>query len=140
MVATVDALIFVFILALVTVSIVHIEPEEPDTPDASEVCDYLSQIALDGYHTGLFTLKDRHVSVWEQSAVSILLKDTDFIRGYLKDVLDDILGGRYGYELKVSFEGESFTVGEGAGLPSSECVRTYPLVNDYEVHVSLTIY
>ena len=139
MVATADALIFVFILALVSVSVISIHPSEPDTPDASEVCDSLSLIRLDaGVMVGGTRSTDS--TVWDLAAASLSSGDTAFIEGYLDDVIRDILSGRYGYELVITHKERMMTVGDGAGTPTSECSRTYAVIGGGSVSVILTIY
>lgn len=139
MVATFDALIFVAVLAIVSVSLINVQPSEPDTPDASEICDSLSAIRLDP-DTLVDGSRIGNVSVWDASALSMRMNDTSFISGYLQSVMGDILGGRYGYEMTVSFQNYTMSFGEGKGEPTSECTAAYEVIGGDSVRVCLVIY
>ena len=139
MVATFDALIFVAVLAIVSVSLISIQPSEPDTPDASEMCDSLSAIRLDP-DTLVGGSRIGNVSVWDASALSMRMNDTSFIRGYIQSVIGDVLGGRYGYEMTITYQDLTMSFGEGKGEPASECSRTYEVLGGGSVQVHLTIY
>ena len=139
MVATFDALIFVAILAIVSVSLISVQPSEPDSPDASDICDSLSMIRLDSdVLVGGSSVSG--LNVWDASAVSLATHDTVFIQGYLRSVIDDILTGRYGYEMTVSYGEQSMSFGEGKGEPTSECSRTCEVLGGGSVQVRLVIY
>ena len=58
----------------------------------------------------------------------------------LQSVIDDILTGRYGYEMTVSYNERSMSFGEGRGEPTSECSRTYEVLGGDSVQVRLVIY
>ena len=139
MVATFDALIFVAVLAIVSFSLISVQPSEPDSPDASDICDSLSMIRLDS-DVLVGGSKVCDLDVWDASAVSLATNDTAFIRGYLQSVIDDILTGRYGYEMTVSYNERSMSFGEGRGEPTSECSRTYEVLGGGSVQVRLVIY
>ena len=139
MVATFDALIFVAVLAIVSVSLISVQPSEPASPDASDVCDSLSMIRLDsdvlvgGSRVG-------NLSVWDACAVSMATDDTAFIMDYLQDVIDDVLTGRYGYEITIAYGDRSMSFGEGRGEPTSECSRSYDVLGGGAVQIRLTIF
>ena len=139
MVATFDALIFVAVLAIVSVSLISVQPSEPDTPDASDVCDSLSMIRLDS-DVLIGESRVGNLNVWDASAVSLATHDTAFIRDYLQGVIDDILTGRYGYEMTIAYGDQSMSFGEGRGEPTSECSKSYDVLGGGAVQVRLVIY
>ncbi len=140
MVATLDAVIFVAVLAMVSVTLVTVDlPEHDSTPDASEVIDTVSYIRLSSEliaeNSG-----DMNMSVWDMCAASMNCGETGFVEGYLEDVVGDVLTDRYAFEMTVSYGGTGISFGEGAGAPLSQCTREMGILGGGIMTVSLTIY
>ncbi len=139
MVATLDAMIFVTVLAVVSMTLFFAGPQEDGSPDASEICDSVSSITLPADCVAEDSGNMR-LNIWDIAAVSMEEGDTEFIDGYLEDVLDDMLTGRYGYEMTLIYEDSEISFGRGGGAPLSECSREISVLGGGTVSVRLTIY
>ena len=139
MIATIDAAIFVTVLAVISITLVVVDVPEDTSPDASEVCDSISSITLqsDCIAEGSGNMR---MNIWDISAASMCSGDTEFISGYLQEVLRDILTDRYGYEMTVSYLDDEMSFGHGKGAPLSECERDVRVLGGGTLHLHLTIY
>lgn len=139
MVATLDAVIFVTVLAVASMMLFTAVPHDgPEGPDASGICDSVSRITLSSELIAEGS-GDRPMNVWDMCAVSIASGDTEFVENYLGGVIGDILTDRYGYVMRVEYRGTVLEFGEGRGNPVSECMRDIDTVGGI-VSVSLTVY
>ncbi len=140
MVATLDAVIFVAVLAIVSVTLFAVEPPEDDsTPDASDVCDSLSRIRLSSELVAENS-GDMRMDIWSMAAASMNSGDTEFVTGYVQDVVRDILTDRYAFEMSVAYGGMSLSFGEGRGAPLSSCTKEMGILGGGTMTVTLTIY
>ena len=139
MIATLDAVIFVTGLALVSVTLMVSENSNDTSPDATEVCDVLTGMSMDSSDvTG-----DRvriNMSMWDYTAYCMVIGETDELENYLQDVLEDLLTGRYPFELTLEYRGMILTVGEGKGDPATECIRDVETFAGDSISIHLTVY
>ena len=139
MVATLDAMIFVTVLAIVSMTLFTVGAHDDDKgPDASGICDSISHITLSSEVVAEGS-GDRPMNVWDISAVAIASGDEGFVSEYLEGVLRDILSDRYGYVMTIECRGTAITFGEGKGSPVSECIRGFDTIGGV-LSVQLTIY
>lgn len=139
MVATLDAVIFVAVLAIVSVTLVTVDLPEESGPDASDVCDSLSSVKLPSE----LIAEDSggmEMNVWDIAAASMNDGDTEFISDYIEMVVHDLLTGRYPFEMSIRYNGSEISFGEGRGEPISECDRTVGILGGTEMRVRLVIY
>ena len=139
MIATIDAAIFVTVLAVISITLVAVDVPKDTSPDASEVCDSISAITLqsDCIAEGSGNMR---MNIWDISAASMCSGDTGFISGYLQNALGDILTDRYGYEMTIRYQGNEMSFGQGRGAPLSECERDVRVLGGDMLHLHLVIY
>ena len=142
MVATMDAMIFVTVLALVSVTLFSFGGTEDRPPDASDVVEDLSRMTIDGREV-FPLLSGTRISVWEYAAYSEMIGEPAMFDSYISEVMGDMLTERYGYSLTISYGDQPgdlvVTYEERTGIPVSECIRDIELVRG-SCNVTLTIY
>lgn len=143
MVASLDAMIFVTVLALVAVTLISAGQPVDEGPDASKILDDMDKVRLGSDHI-VEDGGDIGMDLWSMYAASASSGDTSFITGYMTDVVSDTLKGRYGFIMDIEYGGRVYTFGKAApggyGDPVSECDRTFTVLGGGELRVGLRIY
>ncbi len=140
MVATLDAVIFVAVLAIISVTLVAVDvPEDDGTPDATEILDSMSYIKLSSELVAENS-GDMKMNIWDMSAACMNSGDTEFVTGYLQGTVRDILTDRYAFEMTLTYGDAAVSFGEGRGAPLSGCTREIGILGGGVMSVSLTIY
>lgn len=139
MVATMDVMIFITILAIVAATLIAPQPVEDGDPDASRILDDMSGISL-GSNLLLEDSGNAMMSIWNFSAVCISTGETGFIEDYVSGILQDTLTFRYGYFMTMEYRGDSVSIGEMGAKPLSECRKEMEVIGDDPLIVHLVVY
>lgn len=139
MVATMDVMIFITILAIVSVTLISPQPVSDDGPDASEIIDDLSGIRL-GSDLVAEESGNIPLDIWNIAVLSMTKGDSEYIRGYLSGILEDTLSDRYGYLMTLEYRNEVVIIGEESEKPASLCRKEMDVIGDEPLIVHLVVY
>ena len=138
MLSTVDAVIFVTILALVAACMVAVPEEPEDGPDASELCSDLfdvrlrSSCVLPGSGDAVYSMKDL-------TAIALSSGETDFLEDYVERAVRGSLPARYGYSVDVVYGDVEKMFGSAAGSSVSSFSTVYDVLGETDLSVTFTV-
>ena len=139
MLSTLDAVIFVTILAVVAAGLVSVPEIDDPTPDASEICGDLFEVRLQSS----CILPDSGDSVYlmtDLTAIALASGETVFLEDYIERAVSGTLSGRYGYTLTAECGGAECCFGDGRGRTVSSFTAVYDVIGDTDLSVTLTIF
>lgn len=139
MVATLDVLIFIVLLSVVTLTFVSFNTPELQETDVSTLCEdvFTTEIKSDDF------LSNGDTTVYRLSdyvAMSITSGNEEFIETHVKSVLDDLLGKKYQYHLTMEYNNKIMEIGNGFESPSSVCKTEFDVIGPEDLYVELSLY
>ncbi len=138
-IASLDAMIFVTLLAVAASAMIVFVPQEDGAPDASEICNNLNYVILDGDAVAGESVRS-DITFWDYAACMISAGRTAELESYIAELMDDLVSGRYGYGMELTHGGSTVTVGRGNGTPSSDCNLEILTYDGTVLGVRLTVY
>lgn len=138
MLSTLDAVIFVTILAVVASCMIGMPEQEDTTPDAAVICEDLFDVRLQSS----CVLPDSGDTVYgfaDLTAMAISSGETDFLEDYIERAMDGCLSDMYGYSLTVKYGSVGQTFEKGPDRTVSAYRTTMDVMGDADLSVSLRI-
>lgn len=138
LVSTLDAVIFVTILAVAACAVIGVPQIAHDGPDALEICDGIfdarlkAEEVVEGGGGTVYPMADL-------AAMAVNSGETSFIEGYMDGVMRDAIGDRYGYRIVLDYNGIGVTLGTEDGDPVSSCTREYHVTGGGVLKVSMAV-
>lgn len=139
MVAMMDAMIFVILIALFSVSILSFEPEDDDFEplEAGEICEIvLSTDATD--HGFIPDMGHTEYRMADALAYALMEKD-EAVFDEVGSMIEKLTMGRYDYGFKVSIDGVSYTIGEMKGVPESFYSDIWKVIGGKDLFVEMQL-
>ena len=139
MIATLDAVIFVSVIAVVAMTLINTVPDRPEGISASEISEDLAHVTV-GSDSIIKNSGNKELSLYDAAVLSMMRNDTTYIKGYIESMMKDILKDRYGYTLTIECNGKTLTVGNGGDDPLSEFKGSFNVMGKNDANVHLMIY
>ena len=125
MIAMMDAMIFIVLIAFVSMAIMNIESENHDHEplDASEICEYILSTDVTG--SDLIPEMGSTRYTMADAVAYAVVKDHEPVMKELKTMLDDMTMGNYDYVLRLTCENVTKTIGGLEGVSESTYSGTW---------------
>ena len=139
MVAILDAVIFIAILAFISVTMLTFGniSEEDRAPDASEVCDRLMSTEMGG--RGLLPeMGNTPYTMADVAAYAVASGDKD-LRDRIKEMADDLTFNRARYCLELRYGEKTVMIGEDVSVYSSSYCGEERVIGGGTLYVSLRL-
>ncbi|MGN1044748.1 MAG: hypothetical protein ACI4Q9_02175 [Candidatus Methanomethylophilaceae archaeon] len=139
MIAILDAVIFIAILAFISVTMLTFGgmTEEDRAPDASEVCDRLLSTEMGGY--GLLPeMGNAPYTMADVAAYAVASGDED-LKGIIKTMADDLTFNRSRYRLELTYNGDTVVIGQDVSVCDSSYTGTVRVMGGGVLHVDLRL-